>query len=219
MCRCVSQTRQADSEINRQPKHEDLILASASPRRRDLMHRLGRPFDVIAPHVEDEAPAEGEPAQVACRLAEEKALDVARRVAQGTIIAADTLVAAGGCIVGKPSDADHARRILRTLSGTRHRVITGVCVLHVRTGRKRIRHDETWCTMRRMSNAEIEAYVASGEPIGKAGAYAIQEHGDRYVTRVEGSFSNVVGLPLELLKEMLREIEGTDAATHGCPAL
>jgi len=199
MCRCVSQTRQADSEINRQPKHEDLILASASPRRRDLMHRLGRPFDVIAPHVEDEAPAEGEPAQVACRLAEEKALDVARRVAQGTIIAADTLVAAGGCIVGKPSDADHARRILRTLSGTRHRVITG--------------------TMRRMSNAEIEAYVASGEPIGKAGAYAIQEHGDRYVTRVEGSFSNVVGLPLELLKEMLREIEGTDAATHGCPAL
>jgi len=108
-------------------------------------------------------------------------------------------------ILGKPESREDAVRILRTLSGSRHRVITGVCLICVSEGWRQTDSDTTWVEMRPMSEHEIADYVASGEAMGKAGAYAIQETADRYVTKVDGSFSNVVGLPVELLQRMLGE--------------
>ena len=183
-----------------------IILASASPRRQDLLKRLVDDFEIV-PSDADEEITEALPAnEVAERNARAKARDVARRLSSGTIIAADTVVAAAdGGIVGKPSNRTEAKAILARLSGSRHRVITGVCLLDVRTGEVDCRSACTWVTMRKMSKKEIAEYVASGEADGKAGAYAIQETADRFVKMVEGSISNVVGLPLELLEEMLKE--------------
>jgi septum formation protein len=187
-----------------------LVLASTSPRRRELLARLGRPFRVIPPEA-DETVAKGlSPAENAELLAARKAQSVANRLKDGLVIAADTLVAAGKDVIGKPRDCAHAVKILQRLSRGPHRVITGVCLIDARTGRRRVASDQTVVTMRRMTRAEIRAYVDSGEALGKAGAYAIQETGDRFVERVQGSLSNVVGLPLELLQRMLKEFDRTE---------
>jgi septum formation protein len=183
-----------------------LLLASASPRRRDLLAQLGYPFQVATPDVEEQLDVDCSPAELAQRLACLKAECVARRFPDAVVLGADTLVAMGRDVVGKPADRRDAIRILGRLSGSRHCVITGVCVLDASSGRKLVAAEETWVTMRRMSAAEIKAYVDSGEALGKAGAYAIQETGDRYVEKVEGSFSNVVGLPLELISPMLKSL-------------
>lgn len=183
-----------------------LVLASASPRRRQLLTRLGYPFDVAAPDADEPLDASLSPGELAQRLAWLKAEAVARDFPDALILGADTLVTTGGEVLGKPADRQDAIRILTRLGGTRHCVITGVCILDAASGRKWLDAEETWVTMRLMSRAEIEAYVDSGEAMGKAGAYAIQETGDRYVEKVEGSFSNVVGLPLELLARMLKPL-------------
>ena len=187
--------------------NRDLILASASPRRRALLARLQRPFRVVTPQVEEPFRETANPEQTAMMLAQAKARQVASGLSGALVIAADTVVAAGGLLIGKPADSDEARRILKKLSGTRHAVITAVCVLDTASGREATSAERTWITMRPMSEQEIDEYVASGEPMGKAGAYAIQERGDRYVAKIEGSFSNVVGLPLELVTKMLRRVE------------
>ncbi len=182
------------------PSH--IILASASSRRRKLLREMGFRFRVF----ETRARERLWPGVPARRIAERNALLKARAAArhtQGLIIAADTLVATRFGIVGKPRGRRDAMRTLSRLSGTRHRVITGLCVLDTRTGRKIVASEVTYVTMRQMTSAEIEAYVDSGEAMGKAGAYAIQETADRYVERIEGSFSNVVGLPVELLGKLL----------------
>jgi len=164
---------------------------------------MGLAFEVIEPRIEEIAA--GSPREVAERLAAEKAREVAERAGTGIVIGCDTIVSAAGEILGKPRDAGDARRILSTLSDTRHAVITGVCVLDAETGRERIASERTYVTMRSWTEAEIDAYVSSGEAMGKAGAYAIQETGDRYVVKIEGSFNNVVGLPTELLARILTE--------------
>ena len=186
---------------------DELILASASPRRRELMERLGRPFRVMPAHV-DESPDEAiEPSVLAERLAERKAGAIAGTLSKGIVIGADTIVSLEGRIIGKPRDRADAVAILSRLSGSRHAVITGVCVIDAATGARAVESETTRVTMRRMSRAEIEAYVNSGEADGKAGAYAIQETGDRYVEKLEGDLDNVVGLPMRLLERMLRRIE------------
>lgn len=180
-----------------------LVLASASPRRRELLSRLGVPFEVVTSGADESAPAGVPPDEVARLVARRKAESVAR-TRDDAVLGADTIVVASdGEILGKPADAADARRILRKLSGTTHRVVTGVCLATERGTRFETGSDSTSVTMRPLTDAEIEAYVASGESYDKAGAYAIQETGDRFVVSVDGSFTNVVGLPLELVGTML----------------
>ena len=182
-----------------------LVLASASPRRRELLSGLGVPFVVDPAHVDESIAAGTEPETAALELAERKARTVAHRTTL-PVLAADTIVAAAdGGILGKPSSASEARSMLARLAGTTHRVITGVCLATDGGARLRTASGTTFVTMRPLADEEIEAYAASGEPFGKAGGYAIQEKGDRFVTRVDGSWTNVVGLPMELVEPLLAE--------------
>ena len=189
-----------------------LVLASASPRRRALLSEAGLSFEVRPADV-DETLAPGTTAlEGAQLLARKKAWAVARSLPAGSFcIGSDTIVVLGegGAeeLLGKPVDPADAERMLRSLSGSRHRVITGVCV--VRAGRTPeealvlVEAETTWVHMRAISEEEVAAYVASGEWEDKAGGYAIQETADRFVTRLEGSFDAVVGLPVPLTLELL----------------
>lgn len=181
------------------------MLASASPRRRELLAALGVPFLVEPAHADESIAPGADPRDAARDLAGRKARIVAART-RLPVLAADTIVvAADGGILGKPAGASEARAMLRRLAGTTHRVITGVCLILADGRGVRDAADVTYVTMRALSPEEIGAYAASGEPFGKAGGYAIQEQGDRFVTRVEGSWSNVVGLPMEVVGGLLRE--------------
>ncbi|MAE29542.1 MAG: septum formation protein Maf [Planctomycetes bacterium] len=208
-----------------------LVLASASARRRDLLTAAGWVFEVC-PGTADETPPEGMAAEeVALLLAERKAREVAFGLVEGAadgdeveqvlVIGADTVVALDGAagavrLLGKPADAAEARAMLGELSGSRHRVVTGVCVLVHPGGRCHGAWERTWVTMREISPLEQEAYVASGEWRGKAGGYAIQENADAFVTSLEeGGFDNVVGLPVELTAELVRAAGGQAPGTEG----
>ncbi len=180
-----------------------LVLASASERRRELLVRLGVEFEVVTSGADETAPQGMAADEVACVIARRKALSVAPSRDE-PVLGADTIVvAADGEILGKPADAADARRILAKLSGTTHRVVTGVCLATDRGRRVATESCSTSVTMRPLDDDEIAAYVATGECFDKAGAYAIQETADRFVTRLDGSFTNVVGLPLELVARML----------------
>lgn len=179
-----------------------LVLASGSPRRRELLAHLGLHFDVVVPDV-DETPLEGEePVAYVLRIARAKALAV--EVPDGAaVVAADTTVEIDGRILGKPSDEDDAGAMLRDLSGRTHRVHTGLVVR--RDGDVRDEVVTTHVTFVPLTEATLSWYVATGEPMDKAGAYAIQGAGGVLVERIEGSASNVVGLPLAQLSRLLRE--------------
>lgn len=171
-----------------------LVLASASPRRLEMLGRLGLHFD-MAPAQIDEAILPGEDASAAAeRLAQLKAAAVSPVMPGAAILAADTLVTADGRILGKPKDDAQAKEMLQFLSGRGHRVVTGFCLRA--DGQVDSGLAETKVRFRKLSTAEIEAYVASGEPRDKAGAYAVQGSGAAMVEAVSGSYTNVVGLPL-----------------------
>jgi len=184
-----------------------LILASASPRRRQLLEEARYEFDVVVPPIAepDALLSKLSPTNQAEALAYFKARAVADRCPDACVLGADTLVAVAGEIMGKPADEADARRMLGALSGTRQEVITGVALI-CSDNTRLISSETTRVTMREILKAEIDAYIASGEWKDKAGAYAIQETADKFVTRVEGSFTNVVGLPMELVERMLREL-------------
>jgi septum formation protein len=182
-----------------------LILASGSPRRRALLEEAGIPFRVVVPDVPEDAPERGDPHAVALANARRKAEAV-----PGTLVlGADTVVAVKDRLLGKPRDEADAAELLRALSGTTHSVVTAVALRS--RDKVLVRTVETRVTMRRLEEAEILAYARSGEGMGKAGAYAIQETADRFVTRLEGPFDNVVGLPVDAVKALLREA-GVDLA-------
>ncbi len=189
-----------------------LILASTSPRRRQLLADAGFVFEAKDPgDAEDAVHRAVSPEALAVEKARLKARAVALSLSgprPALIVGADTLVAAGHEVLGKPVDRTDAKSILTRLSGTRHQVISGVCVWPVMANSVRqlapwTAEVSTWVTMRKVDEAEIDAYVASGESDGKAGAYAIQERGDRFVEKIDGSFANVVGFPIELFRETL----------------
>jgi septum formation protein len=182
-----------------------LILASASPRRADLLAAAGYQF-VVRPVEIDERPGDDEsPADYVLRLAREKAGAAARTAgADEVVLAADTSVIVDGQILGKPADDDDARRMLTLLSGRAHDVLTGVTVR--RDGHEVSAVASTLVRFARMSPAEITWYVASGEPRDKAGAYAVQGLASRFVEGIEGSYSNVVGLPVALVHRLLAEL-------------
>src|SRR5208282_3864409 len=194
-----------------------LILASASPRGVEILRDAGFEFEVCTANV-DEIVRRGEtPAAHVERLAQEKAGAVARRVVgPAVVIGADTVVVVKGRILGKPLSREDARRMLRLLSGRTHQVLTGIAVLRLppderrKPGRRgcawRSGVEITRVTFARLSKQEIEEYVASGEPADKAGAYAVQGRGGRFVTRIEGCYFNVVGLPLARLYRMILKL-------------
>jgi septum formation protein len=191
-----------------------LVLASASPRRRELLTQVGYSFEVRPAHIPED-PREGEdPTDYVTRLAREKAEAVFRemidegkpRTADSLmVLGADTTVTLDGHILGKPEDAADAARMLRMLSGRTHEVITGVAV--VTDDNAEIAAEVTEVRFRDLNDAEIASYVATGEPMDKAGAYAIQGLAARWIPRVEGCHFNVVGLPLALVSKMLDDAQ------------
>lgn len=181
-----------------------VVLASASPRRQELLRSLIQDFIVVAADIDEDALTIDDPYLTAQRLSREKALAIFEKHSNSLVIAGDTVVALESCQLAKPKSPEDAARMLRALSGRTHRVITGVA-LRWPKGMTSFT-DQTKVTFRELIEAEIDSYVASGEPMDKAGAYAIQSKAMAYVSKVEGSVNNVIGLPTERLLEALREI-------------
>lgn len=180
-----------------------IILASASPRRAEILRTVGWPFET-SPVAIDESRRSGEDAvTLVRRLAQEKAQVAAERVSQITIVAADTTVVIDDHILEKPADNLDAIRMLRLLNNRWHRVLTGVAVLNAATSATTVAHETTEVKFAAMSEDEIRWYVGTGEPMDKAGAYAIQGRGARFVEGIKGDYFNVVGLPLRLLYELI----------------
>ncbi len=182
-----------------------VILASRSPRRTQLLDMLGVLHEAVPSDVpEDALPGEGPRAQV-LRLAQEKAGHVAaQRPDADLVIGADTLVVLEGAVLGQPRDEEDARRMLSHLSGATHTVLTGLCLLGPRGRAAEV--SESRVTFHHLSKAEIDWYVATGEPMDKAGAYAAQGVGAVFLEAIEGSFHNVVGFPLDLFYQLLPEV-------------
>jgi septum formation protein len=193
-----------------------IILASSSPRRAGILRDAGIVFEIRATEIDETAlPCETAQAMVA-RLAEAKARAAAAQIGTAMheciIVGADTTIELGGEVLGKPRDSAHAREMIARLSGRTHHVLTGVFLLRLPGIATRAAVENSVVTFAPLSEKEIDAYVASGEPMGKAGAYAIQGLAGRYIPRIEGCYFNVVGLPLAKLYALLRELGWRDEA-------
>ena len=184
-----------------------LILASGSPRRRELLDLMGLTYTVETPDVDESF--SGRPSETVMEISRRKAAAVAARHSDSIIIAADTLVFADGAL-GKPHTPERAKEMLRSLAGNWHHVYTGITVINTRSGRILRNVDKTRVHLVPMTAQEIDAYVATGEPLDKAGAYGIQGMGGMFVDRIDGSYSNVVGLPMSMLRTMLAQASGMD---------
>ncbi|MEK7354290.1 MAG: Maf family protein [Chloroflexota bacterium] len=182
-----------------------IILASASPRRKALLEQIGLKFTVDARVQEDTKSAGQEPHQMAREISLKKVESVAGKYPDAIIIGADTFGVIDGRIIGKPHSESEARTMLASLSGKSHSVITGFTVLDTLTGKAVSRSVETTVYIRRITASEIEAYIKTGEPLDKAGSYAIQGLGAVLVEKIEGDYFNVMGLPLAALAEALKE--------------
>jgi len=182
-----------------------IILASASPRRKELLAKLGLKFKVDPSSHKEELTSTHEPHELARKLSREKARAIAPKYRNAIIIAADTLGVLGDKILGKPRNEAQARRMLETISGKCHSVITGFTILDTESNKSLSKSVETRVFIRKLTPDEIDAYVKSKEPLDKAGAYAIQGLGSMIVERIEGDYYNVIGLPLAALAESLKE--------------
>ena len=180
-----------------------LILASASPRRAELLQQIGLTFEVCAADIDETPQACELPRDYVLRMAKEKALAIAPRFPQAVVIASDTSVVVDGTVLGKPVDAGDASRMLQLLSGRSHQVMTSVCVYSAEYTDLVVNETDVW--FKPLSTSEIEAYWRSGEPADKAGAYAIQGLGAMFVERIDGSYSGVMGLPLFDVARMLHD--------------
>ena len=197
-----------------------LVLASASPRRQELLRNASIPFEVQPTNI-PEVPQPGEaPRAFAERMAREKALAVFRLLPNDFVLGADTIVIVDAEILGKPRDRADAVRMLRLLSGRKHQVTTGVCLLGLRPrdekgkiGFEDVKSETTLVTMDPLGEDDIHGYVSTGEPMDKAGAYAIQGRASRWISRIEGDYFNVVGLPVSLVYKMLREHGAIESKT------
>lgn len=180
-----------------------LILASASPRRRDLLQQMGVEHTVCVARVDEWRREELTAAELGMLNAHRKARAVAKHYPDRLVLGADTLVVLDGRLYGKPADLGDASRMLAELAGHTHQVVTGVCLLELRAGREALFAETTDVTFRSLTPAQIAAYLEAVNPLDKAGAYGIQERGTDLVANITGSFSNVVGLPLERLEAEL----------------
>jgi septum formation protein len=180
-----------------------LLLASTSPQRRAILEQLGIPFEVAAPRYEEHDGAGGDPVALVQEHASGKARSLAAEAGDRPVLGVDTAVVLAGRIFGKPADAGDAERMLEELSGKRHAVISGLCL--VTPGWEYVDADTTFVSFRALTPRDLGSYVASGEWSGRAGAYAIQGRGAALVSRIEGDYLNVVGLPAALLVRVLAE--------------
>jgi septum formation protein len=181
------------------------VLASSSPRRQELLKLLLTDFEVVPSHVDESVLVGESPEILVARLAREKALAVQARFPSSRIIGADTVVVYDGEILGKPASHSDGWNMLRKLNGRTHQVLTGVCLLHLNTTFVECsRTDVTFC---HLTDLEIQTYLQSGEPFDKAGAYAIQGLGARFVEGIEGCYFNVVGLPVPKLFQMMKRLD------------
>lgn len=184
---------------------EKLILASSSPRRKELLDAVGWPYEAIVAGIDESVRANEAPADYVQRLARSKAEAVAARLESGLVLGADTTVVIDNQILGQPVDDDDARRMLNLLSGRWHEVLTGVAAIRIGS-ETRVAHESTRVRFAEMSAREIDWYVATGEARGKAGAYGIQGAAGLFIEQIEGDYFNIVGLPIRLVYELTREI-------------
>lgn len=184
---------------------EKLVLASSSPRRTELLNRAGWPHEVIVAGIDESVRTREDPATYVQRLARSKAAAVAERLEEGLVLGADTTVVIDNQILGQPLDDADAKRMLHLLSGKWHEVLTGVALVRV-GGETRSAYETTRVRFAEMSESEIDWYIASGEPAGKAGAYGIQGKAALFVEEIEGDYFNIMGLPIRLVYELA----GTD---------
>lgn len=185
-----------------------IVLASASPRRKMLLEHMKIPFEIIVSGYEEkglELVKSNKPEEIAKSLSLYKARDVLPKVRDALVIGADTIVVYNGEILGKPVDERDAESMLKKLSGATHEVITALAIIDSRNGKELVDYEKTRVTMKELSDEEIRNYIATGEPMDKAGAYGIQGRAGAFVTGVGGCYNNVVGLPVNMLVKMLRE--------------
>jgi septum formation protein len=191
-----------------------LVLASASPRRRELLEREGLVFEVLVSPAEEIHNASMQPAALCELNAVLKAVAVATGRSDATVIGADTLVFIDGEVLGKPADLIAAHGMLRRLAGRTHQVCTGVCVIFP-NGTRKVFHDISEVTFLPLDDAAIRDYFTRVDPLDKAGAYGVQEHGERIIAEICGSFDNVMGLPVAQVLEVLRKESDCEAGGHG----
>lgn len=193
-------------------RENTLVLASASPRRRELLDQIGVQFEIIVHDIDEALLPDESPTEYVCRLARAKAAAVEsseQQAAGRPVLGADTIVVIDGQVLGKPKDAVDAHRMLNLLSGREHQVMSAVCVMQ--GARSALRLSTTKVRFRKLDEQDIDAYWQSQEPVGKAGAYAVQGLGALFIEHLEGSYSGVVGLPLFETAELLREFSVTTA--------
>jgi septum formation protein len=186
-----------------------LVLASASPRRAEILRGVGWEFETVAANVDEALRANESATEYVERLAREKAEDVARTRLFGLVLGADTTVVADGVILAKPEDDVDARRMLRLLRGRWHEVLTGVALVRAEDGRACVAHERTRVRFREMTDAEIDWYVSTGEHADKAGAYAVQGRAALFIEGIEGDYWNVVGLPVRLVYELAKSFDNS----------
>jgi septum formation protein len=190
-------------KANRTNSDLKLVLASDSPRREEILEQLDLKFTIVTPKIDESNFDNSNPVELVKILAEKKAASVSGLVEDALIIAADTVVVYNDQILGKPAGKYEARKMLKQLSSDQHQVITGVAVLNSQTGESHIDYNITDVKMAAISDREIENYVETGEPLDKAGAYAIQGFGGLFVEEIKGSYYSVMGLPIHLLSRLL----------------
>ncbi len=184
-----------------------LILASASPRRKELLEGLGLEFQVIPTGVEESQGEHLTATETAQLNAYRKARAIAKKYPDAVVLGVDTVVALGSRMFGKPATLKDAEEMIFTLQGTTHRVVSGVCLVHLRMHRQKMFFDETVVTFRALTREQIRSYISEVNPLDKAGGYGIQEKGDELVQIISGSFTNVVGMPMERLVPELAEFD------------
>jgi septum formation protein len=196
-------------------KWPSLILASASPRRAELLRQLGVEFEVVASEAAELHHDHLTALEVSQINAYRKARAVAKKLPDRLVLGADTLVVLETRLFGKPSTLEQAYQMLEELQGRTHHVVTAICLMHLRDHRQRISSERTAVTFRALDASKIRRYLSRVNPLDKAGAYAIQEDGDLIVEKISGSYTNVVGLPVERLTEELKEWEMAGGAGTG----
>ncbi len=193
-------------ELSRTQNKTKLILASTSPRRAQILERENMRFKVISPDNVDEEKTSSDPVDHVLELSRKKVESVSGKVKEGLILGADTVVVLNGEILGKPKDEQEAQRILKKLSGRTHRVYTGLSLMDKTSGRILSAYDCTEVEFNELDQEEIESYIATGEPMDKAGAYGIQGMGSFLVDQIKGNLDNVIGLPMQKFRQLLKKI-------------
>jgi len=182
-----------------------IILASSSPRRKGLLQQIGMQFEVKPSNYEEDMTIKLPPHKLCKLLAYGKALDVAHRVKKGLVIGVDTFVTLGNKKLGKPKNMNDARKMLKMLSGKVQKIYSGIAIIDAETGKELVDYEVTKVYFRKISDKEIDAYIKTGESEGKAGSYAIQGLGVVFISKIEGCYTNVIGLPLYKLTQMLKK--------------